>query len=390
MTRFECYTIRTTPDEIDFENALQHLTFNALNENVMKSFFSLLAILLSSTMNMHAQVIIRNCKQSEKSNDIQFPLISNPSNISAGNRMNDFLQLTFADQTLIKTNEADLFQEVVYTYSENESHGSLTSLNYEVKLNQPAVLSLLFNGETMGAYPDFYENGYNFNAYTGDLFTLEDICTTEGYKKLKTLITSKRQQKIKTHLNELLKDPENKDAVKEYDLENEFNECITTYASYAFIVNKQGVKILHHRCLPHVIQALDGDFSFQLDNNMIKPFLNSYGKNLLIDKIPVKEAFHQNPYNHLLYGKIGTTPIAIYMDRFYKNEINAYYFYLSQGKKISCLGEIKNSIISLKCYSETDEKLQEIIEGQFKKGSLIGTWRKKSDPPAKTIPFIAR
>lgn len=352
---------------------------------------SLLILLLTTlSISMFAQATFRNCAQSEKAEEIKFPIVTLSGNVSASNRINDFLQMNYADQTLAKINESNLFDQIVYDYSENGSSGSITSLNYEVKTNHKAVVSMLFHGETMGAYPDFFDEGLNFNASTGDLFTLEDICTTEGFKKLASLIFSKRKQKIKAHLNSLLKDKDNKDAVKEYELESEFNECITTYVSYNFVISEHGLTMLHPRCLPHVIQALEGDFSVQLDNNTLKPFLNSYGKKLLLDKIPVKEAFHQNGYNHLMYGKIGNSPIAIYFDRVYKNEISAYYFYLSQGKKINGLGEINQSTISLKCDSDSDETIQEIIEGRFQKSTFTGTWRRKSDPVSKSLSMTAQ
>lgn len=341
------------------------------------------------TISIEAQVaVIRNCHQL-KGSEFRFPIISIPNNVAASKRINDYLQMTWAERTILKTTEEKLFNDVKYVMDQDKNHGSLQSLSYEVGLNNSAVISLNVDVETMAAYPDFFQQGFTFNAATGDVILLEDLCTKEGLKNLQKYLLKQRIQLVNNHVIELSQDSSFYDLSADLDIKKEFSDCMTKYTFNDFVLLNDTILFSSPRCLPHAQQALDGDFSIKIPFKQLIPYLNSYGKKLLIDKIAVKEAFHQQLLQRPLYGTIGKIPIVMYFYQPYENEISGYYYYVSEGLKIDFWGERNKNHVRLTCHSDQNKMVDELIEGEILKNIFKGKWKKKIDGE-KPLPLMVK
>ncbi|MBP6624454.1 MAG: hypothetical protein KA198_04740, partial [Chitinophagaceae bacterium] len=235
--------------------------------------------------------------------DIEFPIVNLYNNQAASKKLNEFLQIDIAERTLAKCNEEDLFNQILFSANDTNHHGFLENLTYQATQQNQALLSLTFWGSTIAAYPDYFESAYNFNAATGDILYLEDLCNQDGLKKLKEEVRNQRLKKIASHVAELKKDPEFKTEFESDDadfIENLFSECMSYPTYNDFFIKHDSIHFQSPRCLPHAYQAMDGNFAVGFPLKKIESFLNSYGKKILMLQQPVFEAYHASIFKRPL------------------------------------------------------------------------------------------
>ncbi len=183
-----------------------------MNYSFPKIYF-ISILLLATLFSQHSfaqtkQLNIRKLSIQRGESKIEFPIVNLYNNQVASKKLNEFLQIDIAERTLAQCKEEELFNQILFNFSDSNQHGFLENLEYETRTQNQAILSLTFWGSTMAAYPDYFESAYNFNATTGDILYLEDLCTQDGLKKLKEEVRNKRLKKINTHVSNLKKDPE--------------------------------------------------------------------------------------------------------------------------------------------------------------------------------------
>src|SRR4051812_21346229 len=119
----------------------------------MKVFWWMLFALGVGTTAV-SQVVIREIKSS----DFTFPVVELPDE-EAALKINDYLQTNLLQQTTLKNTGAKLFEKAKYTLS----HPGIEALDYEIKLKNKKLLSLVFYGDATGAYPQPFSQAFLFN-----------------------------------------------------------------------------------------------------------------------------------------------------------------------------------------------------------------------------------
>jgi hypothetical protein len=239
---------------------------------------SFLFVLLFSLVDLQAQspqATIKKIVLRKEQIDLQFPLVIMADSVAA-KKINTWLQHELLEQPAPGTGKK-IFDRVVWT-----AHKSgLDELAYTILINSDRLISLEFDGEDMGAYPSSFEQYFQFNARTGALIRLEDIITPAGRKALETDLRKKRETLISNHLEELKKDT---NARADLDLIREDLHSANEDAEpELFSIRPHGLRFHKGNSLPHVIQELDADLDIDYNFHQISPWLNDFGKKLLLN-----------------------------------------------------------------------------------------------------------
>lgn len=353
----------------------------------MSKITPLLISILSLIGGLQAQVNVRQLTIPNNESQLNFPIVTVPDNSLASKKINDFLQINFADRTTQKVPEKDLFKNVIYSPNALNTAGNIESLDYSTPTNTKGLLSFFFHGSTMAAYPDYFESTYNFNAANGDIIYLEDLFTKEGLKQIQRYVRDQRKNKIGQHLKDIKNNKDfmsdlNEDGIQR--LEDDFTSCVSYFTFNDFYIHHDSLHFISPRCLPHVEISYDGDFPVSVAIKDWKQSLNSYGQKLLVEKTTVADAYHASFYNRPLYGSIGKANIVIYIDE-PSESVNGFYYYTSQGIRINFFGSFSNNVLHVQAEPDGNPAMKETIKATLTAKGLKGEWIQGT----KRLPFSA-
>ncbi|GAB2968476.1 hypothetical protein GCM10027048_44180 [Hymenobacter coalescens] len=162
----------------------------------------------------------------------------------------------------------------------NDGRG-LTSLRYEVELNQAGLLTLLLVNETLGAYPSINTRRVVFDTRTGRRLRVADLIrpadTTALRQRWRRAISRVVAERIRAFAQDF---PEEQAALP--DLQEHLRwDAATRQVAFEpheprfddFAVTRQGLTLYHSFGLPHVIQTAEPEGTFTLSYAELKPML---------------------------------------------------------------------------------------------------------------------
>lgn len=193
--------------------------------------------------------------------------------------INDHLQMEFFETTISKTPEAKLFDEFRYILGDSVSQSGYTFISYSVELNDPKILSVIFDVEGMGAYPTYYQRYFSFDTKTGKLISPDTMFTIDGLKSIKRLLIDKRNKEIKKWIAELkagYQEPDDSSFVAD-----NFAECNAKADEENFFVRKGKVLFYKHDCFPHAWKPYETNLNIEFTYKEIEKYLSAFGKMIL-------------------------------------------------------------------------------------------------------------
>lgn len=283
---------------------------------------------------------------------------------------------------------------------------SASEIEYSITRADERVLAFEFKYEGCGAYCEPHWENYNFDAATGQAFSLSDIFTPQGRTTLFNKDRAKRVEEYRKAIAGLNKEgianrkkqhistpwPQPRTDNKQDDEEARISETIEMYqhcvesmrapdyASYftdiefPARIDETSITFLYGRCSNHAMRALDdvGDQAITHEIAELAPFLTAYGKYLLMGG--PRPALRVEPYRQFLQGHVGKAAITLQLARPGNDgAVTGDYFYDKYRKPIPLSGKVSGNTIEL-TESESTESPKPLIRATIKGDRLEGQW----------------
>ena len=214
---------------------------------------------------------------------LNFPVFISKNN-AATKRINDHLQMEFFETTTSKTPETKLFDENRYISNDSISQSGYTSISYQVELNDPKILSVMFELEGMGAYPTYKKRYFSFYNKTGRPISVDTVFTTEGLRSVKEILINKRNKEIKQWIEELKADSETAYTEDSSFIVDNFAECNAKAEEENFFIKKEKVLFYKYDCFPHAWGPYETNLNIEFTYKELEKYLSAFGKMILTSK----------------------------------------------------------------------------------------------------------
>jgi hypothetical protein len=205
-------------------------------------------------------------------------------------------------QDMLELSAPKTMREGVAPATTDIRHGQ-SDISYKVLRNDASILSIAITAERCGAYCMTSTYFYSFDAGDGKKIEIDSIFNKGNFSELDKKLVELRSARIDRELVRLNK------LIEKYPDNYEFREdeidpsisialyetCLLTIAqegtetyprsgSTQMKIAKSGISFLWPRCANHAMEAADplGKFEDTFSYKKIAPYLNAYGKKLLI------------------------------------------------------------------------------------------------------------
>jgi hypothetical protein len=139
-------------------------------------------------------------------------------------------------------------------------------------VNNFRVLSLEFDFETMGAYPEMNVRYYNFDILNGNVITVKDLFTSKGLNFLKKYLVKERQKRIDQFIKE---DYSNGDTVY---IRDTYAECNSSADEENVLIKKSSILFYKDHCFPHVARPFDDNLDIDMPLKELENYFTDFAK----------------------------------------------------------------------------------------------------------------
>lgn len=231
--------------------------------------------------SVYAQLKVSAIKYSNKKdyNKFTFPFFEGFNKIAA-TKINYHLQSDILDCTLKEVTRKNLFDKVRYIPSTDDSVGQsgLTDISFTIILNSSKLVSIQFDIESLGAYPEGRQEFYNFETATGKYISGQTLFTSAGRLKITRLLIEKRDSLIKSWIAEM--DTTYNTDDMEWVAER-FAECNEEAEPDNISIRKSSIVFYKHFCFPHAARPYDIDLNIEVPVKFLLPYFSDNGRKLL-------------------------------------------------------------------------------------------------------------
>lgn len=234
-----------------------------------------LILLILTCYSAKAQVQISNLTDKH---DHSFPLV-HTQQATIANKINRYLQSEILSNEKMETSPQKVFENSKYIYTDSMQQSGYTSINYKVEVNNAQVLSLSFDIESMGAYPEHYKEYYNFNLQTGNLIVAKDLFTPAGLNYLRKFLSNERKRRIDQFLGGEYPNPEDSIFIK-----STYKECNQQADENNISITSYEIVFYKEYCFPHAARSYDTDLNVVCRIKQLEKYLTEPGKKLLLLK----------------------------------------------------------------------------------------------------------
>ncbi|HZE84830.1 MAG TPA: hypothetical protein VE035_11015 [Puia sp.] len=160
----------------------------------------------------------------------------------------------------------------------------LTDLDYEVTYNKNGILSLKVGVHVEAAYPNYWNEYFNFDIRTGQCLATKDILMDNMIEPFKSKVFADKIDSLKSYKQEELTKPL---LNKELDSETYhmatgiIDDCIATINIDNFSLTQQGIEIIDPCEFPHVIRGMEPTYELKYSFQFMYPYLKSTFKERL-------------------------------------------------------------------------------------------------------------
>ena len=240
-------------------------------------------VLQLGTNDINSQLKVTRIKLDRPNEEsFSFPLIHS-TNVQVANKINGYLQKELLENETILTNAKSIFEKSRFISGDDSLWRSgYTSMDYGIEVSNTRVLSLSFQFETMGAYPESYQSYYSFQVQTGAHISAKDLFTPGAITELKKTIIKRRQKLIDEWMKEVDTTAEMKDD-REY-IKETLSNCNEEADEDNFIIEQNSIVFVKDHCFPHMARPYDIGLNIEMFFVKIERLLSTNGKNLLLQK----------------------------------------------------------------------------------------------------------
>src|SRR5690349_10576491 len=125
-------------------------------------------VFIAVTLAAHAQFTITAVKGAAGTDaeNLSYPVV-NAANKKVAAKIDSTLQYEILNNETVVKDRKKIFNNTVYIQEPDSlAQSGHTDIGYEILLNNPRVLSIRFDLESMGAYPESYKRYFCFDAQT--------------------------------------------------------------------------------------------------------------------------------------------------------------------------------------------------------------------------------
>jgi len=309
---------------------------------------------------------------------LSFPIFNNSKKSLVIEKINQFLQLSELE-LLIGHEKTSAFE--IVSHNSDGLYGGKTDISFELINNSNKLLSIAFNESSCGMTCAYWVRYYNFNSLNGDLISIEDFFTPEGFKKFKPLIIKKRIDNLILQLksDSLSMDPGFKDEFLEEKTNSIENDNLSD-----FFIKNNSLFIDGENLLSKNEKFSGIDMTCQFLLNEFRSYLNEYGKVIFMNTPTQLSTFRSIHLPQLYSGTIGNEKILLIFRKTYENQVDGIYTYLKNGIGINLEGSLNEKALYLKELTRDHQENGSIDAGYTWK-EIKGTWT--SIDRAKILPI---
>ena len=314
----------------------------------------------------------------DNSKNLSFPVFNSSKKSLALEKINQHLQLS--ELELLVGHEKENIFEIV-TNNASALYGPKATISFEIINNSNKILSLSFNESSCGMTCWYWDQYFNFNTANGDLITVEDLFTPEGFKKFKPFILKRRVDNMAAQLesDSISMSPEFKDeflklktiSIEKDDLSDFFIKDNSLFIAGENLLSKN-----------ERFSGIDMTCEFQLKE--FKFYLNDYGKTVFMNTSTPLITFRSTHLPQLYSGTIGNERILLIFKPTYENQIIGIYANFKKGVGINLEGSLREKALYLR---ELTRDYQEngSIDAEYTWKEIKGRW--KSIDGTKILPI---
>lgn len=202
-------------------------------------------------------------------------------------KINDYLQEEILSTTTTKTPEKKIFDEIKFIESNDDSIGQsgYTDMSYTIEINNANILSIFFEIESMGAYPEYYKEYFGFDSKSGEVLTAKALFTEEGLTEIKKILIGERYKRIKERISGIKADDEKQFIEDSAFIIENFTKCNAEPEEENIFISKEGITFYKEGCFPHAWRPYNADLDIAFSNKEIEKYLSDFGKRIIIYKI---------------------------------------------------------------------------------------------------------
>jgi len=168
----------------------------------------------------------------------------------------------------------DNLTDVIKDYRTHKS--GITSMSYEVSFETANIICLKLYYETMGAYPDSYEQWMTLEVETGKRHPISKEISPKGLKWLYKSYRDTLRKRLNAKNNEYKKDPD-LDGVDVYSRVKDGIDDLTANDLFQkFIFTDEGMVLSVDRMLPHFIAGKEPNLDLLIPYKKLKPYIASH------------------------------------------------------------------------------------------------------------------
>jgi hypothetical protein len=321
-----------------------------------------------------------------------FPEIVAPDSKSAfpelaAERINTYLKY----DVLMKVhgNEGDsLFSEV---FPKENDIGGQGEFSYRVVCNNPRIFTMEISNSFTGAYTEYMDRYYSFDAHTGEHLILHDFFEGAQFGSIITMAAKECASMIRNYLATM-------DREEEYaqDKTDMYYDCLTNFEGdgvpyFGFYLTDTNMVLTYGRCSNHMMAALDDlwEFNIPFSFETLKPYLSPKGRSLIFNEAGAESTFP--PEQKVLTGTLdGKYPIhAIFNSLSSYYGLSGVYWYDKYQKPIPIYGSITGEN-TYEFWEEEESVRVARLELVFQNGQLMGVWERVDGSSSFPVDLHAR
>jgi hypothetical protein len=241
----------------------------------LKKFPVVLACLFASFVegSLVAQVSITQIKLTHPDDwvSVSFPRVAH-ANPSVADSINATLQQELLMNERLVDDTVAMFANTRYELTDSSSNPGYTHMEFVESMNNERVFSIFFQLEYTSAYPESYQQYFNFDLTTGRRLAVEDLFTEAGIKQISKRLIDERKKRIASW-------------IKDMRLENEAEDSAWVRQSFEephqFLLTTEGILFYKGYCFPHVARSYDTDLDVLIPYQSLSRYLHEEGRKIL-------------------------------------------------------------------------------------------------------------
>lgn len=288
-------------------------------------------IFLSFIFNVHAQVKIKTMKYTynrracTKDCDIEFPIIIYKDS-SVANTINSNLAACFGDED----SSGNILKSVFDLDSKGGWFGT-TELHYKINSNSARLLSISFDSEYIGAYPNYISTYKNFDLANGKTIDIIQLLSIKYFIELAEKLRTEKQKAVSKNIKSLTTDT---DKVMLESLKENDEQWLTNNEPSSFYLHNNILYLADEpkNFYPHIfLPVLPHLMPLRIDSVSFIKYLTPYGKYIFGFSSVKSTPATKFQFRGKIDDKYDIKLVFIKKTKNSQQKIDGYYFYTNKS-----------------------------------------------------------